>query len=234
MTEQMLRQYTVLVEYLGKTLGPDYEVVLHEILPENSRVAAIANGSISGRSVGAPITNAALRMIMQKQYETSDYNLNYTGQLANGKTIRSSTMFIKDGGKLVGLLCINFDDSRFHEISDAILKLIHPDDFVHHRSLHHERADRADGCLDPDHAGVRDPPVHRVEQQKAPRGGVLQNIRARLHHAREKAIFARHPRLSDALCARPRGVRARRRPDLYRRARRQLRRGAVHPDLGHS
>ena len=92
MTEQMLRQYTVLVEYLGKTLGPDYEVVLHEILPENSRVAAIANG----------------------------------------KTIRSSTMFIKDGGKLVGLLCINFDDSRFHEISDAILKLIHPDDFVHH------------------------------------------------------------------------------------------------------
>ena len=46
MTEQMLRQYTVLVEYLGKTLGPDYEVVLHEFLPENSRVAAIANGSI--------------------------------------------------------------------------------------------------------------------------------------------------------------------------------------------
>ena len=94
MTEQMLRQYTVLVEYLGATLGPDYEVVLHEILPETSRVAAIANGTISGRSVGAPITNAALRMIMQKQYETSDYNLNYTGQLANGKTIRSSTMFI--------------------------------------------------------------------------------------------------------------------------------------------
>ena len=95
MTEQMLRQYTVLVEYLGKTLGPDYEVVLHAILPENSRVAAIANGSISGRSVGAPITNAALRMIMQKQYETSDYNLNYTGQLANGKTIRSSSSSIR-------------------------------------------------------------------------------------------------------------------------------------------
>ena len=123
MTEQMLRQYTVLVEYLGKTLGPDYEVVLHEILPENSRVAAIANGSISGRSVGAPITNAALRMIMQKQYETSDYNLNYTGQLANGKTIRSSTMFIKDGGKLVGLLCINFDSSRYQALSKQVMDL---------------------------------------------------------------------------------------------------------------
>ena len=132
MTEQMLRQYSQLVEFLGLALGPDYEIVLHEILPENSRVSAIANGSISGRSVGAPITNAALRMIMQKQYETSNYNINYTGRLARGKTIRSSTMFIKDGGKLVGLLCINFDDSRFHEISDRLLKLIHPDDFVQH------------------------------------------------------------------------------------------------------
>ena len=132
MTEQLLLHYTRLVEFLGHVLGPDYEIILHEILPEQSPVASIANGGISGRDVGAPITNAALRMIMQKQYETSDYNLNYTGQLANGKTIRSSTMFIKDGGKLVGLLCINFDDSRFHEISDAILKLIHPDDFVHH------------------------------------------------------------------------------------------------------
>lgn len=77
MTEQMLRQYTVLVEYLGATLGPDYEVVLHEILPETSRVAAIANGTISGRSVGAPITNAALRMIMQKQYESNNYIINW-------------------------------------------------------------------------------------------------------------------------------------------------------------
>ena len=131
MTEQMLLQYTRIVEFLGHALGPDYEIVLHEILPEQSRVAAIANGGISGRSVGAPITNAALRMIIQKQYEANDYNINYTGQLANGKTIRASTMFIKDGGKLVGLLCINFDDSRFHEISDSLLRLVHPDDFVH-------------------------------------------------------------------------------------------------------
>lgn len=64
-------------------------------------------------------------MIMQKQYESNNYIINYTGQLSNGKTLRSSTMFIKDGGKLVGLLCVNFDDSRFHEVSDTILRLVH-------------------------------------------------------------------------------------------------------------
>ena len=132
MTEQLLSQYTGLVDFLGRVLGPDYEIILHEILPEQSRVAAIANGGISGRDVGAPITDAALRMIIQKQYESKNYIINYTGQLSSGKTLRSSTMFIKDGGKLVGLLCINFDDSRFHELSDNILRLVHPDDFVHH------------------------------------------------------------------------------------------------------
>ena len=132
MTEQLLSQYTRLVDFLGRVLGPDYEIILHEILPEQSRVAAIANGGISGRDVGAPITDAALRMIIQKQYESKNYIINYTGQLSSGKTLRSSTMFIKDGGKLVGLLCINFDDSRFHELSDNILRLVHPDDFVHH------------------------------------------------------------------------------------------------------
>ena len=131
MTEQLLSQYTRLVEFLGEVLGPDYEIILHEISPEQSRVAAIANGGISGRAVGAPITNAALRMIIQKQYESNNYIINYTGKLSNGKTLRSSTMFIKDGGKLVGLLCVNFDDSRFHELSDSILRLVHPDDFVH-------------------------------------------------------------------------------------------------------
>ena len=73
MTEQLLLHYTRLVEFLGHVLGPDYEIILHEILPEQSRVAAIANGGISGRDVGAPITNAALRMIMQKQYESNNY-----------------------------------------------------------------------------------------------------------------------------------------------------------------
>ena len=56
-----------------------------------------------------------------------------------------------------------------------------------------------------------------------------------------KKPFSRGIRAGDAaaaagadLCARPRGVRTRRRPDLYGRARRQLRRGAVHFNLGHS
>lgn len=131
MTEKMFRQYSVLVDFLGQTLGPDYEITLHDLDPNNSTIVAIANGRVSGRTVGSPLTNMAQQMLAQKQYEDSDYLLNYNSQLASGKTIRSSTMFLKDdSGKPVALLCINFDDTRFHAISDNLIKLIHPVDFA--------------------------------------------------------------------------------------------------------
>lgn len=131
MTDEMIRQFTVLVDFLGKALGPAYEITLHDLDPENNDIIAIANGRVSGRMVGSPLTDTALRMLSQKQYEHCDYRLNYTGQLANGKAIRSSTMFIKDDqGTPVGLLCINFDDSHFHALTDNLLRQIHPDEFI--------------------------------------------------------------------------------------------------------
>ena len=93
-------------------------------------IIAIANNHISGRDVGAPLTNVALKILMDKSYETQDYRLHYCGMSAKGKVLRSSTMFIKQNGKLIGMLCINFDDSKYREASDAILKLCHPDRFV--------------------------------------------------------------------------------------------------------
>ena len=39
-------------------------------------------------------------------------------------------MFIKQNGRLIGMLCINFDDSRYRAISNQIMGLCHPDIFV--------------------------------------------------------------------------------------------------------
>lgn len=131
MTEKMFHRYSVLVDFLGKTLGPDYEVTLHDLDPDNSTIVAIANGRVSGRTVGSPLTSMAREMLAHKEYEDSDYRLNYNSQLSSGKTIRSSTMFLKDdSGKPVALLCINFDDTRFHDISDSLIRLIHPSGFA--------------------------------------------------------------------------------------------------------
>ena len=126
----ILQHYIKLTEFLGKALGPDYEVALHDLTRKDRSIIAIANNYISGREVGAPLTNMSLSILRDKSYERMDYHLHYYSINVNGKDLRSSTFFIKDSGELIGLLCINFDDSRYRAISDHILKLCHPDLFV--------------------------------------------------------------------------------------------------------
>ena len=130
MTESMLKTYTSLVNFLGNALGPCYEVVLQDLSNERSGIVAIANGHISGRSIGSPLTGNALKLIMSRKYEESDMQLNYKGVLDNGHIIRSSTMFLYENGKPAGLLCINFDPTAFNNINREILELIHPDQFI--------------------------------------------------------------------------------------------------------
>jgi predicted transcriptional regulator YheO len=131
MNDNTLRQYSILVEFLGKTLGPDYEVALYDIGSETNSLVAIANGYISGRTIGAPMTNMGLNTISNKLYMHSNYKLNYPGISKDQNILRSSTMFIKDENEeLVGMLCINFDDRKFVKLSNEIMQLCHPNELI--------------------------------------------------------------------------------------------------------
>ncbi len=131
MSSDILQHYTILVEFLGKALGPDYEVVLHDLSSKDFAIAAIANGHISGRKAGGPLTDAALRMLSSKAYETDDFLSNYRGIAPNGHILRSSTMFIRDEeNRPIGLLCINFDDWRYKELTEKMLSIIHPESYL--------------------------------------------------------------------------------------------------------
>ena len=126
----LLRQYVKVTEFLGAALGPDYEVALHDLTDKNRSIIAIANGYISGREIGAPLTNMALSVLKDESYEWQDYRLHYSGVSAAGNALRSSTMFIKEDGKLIGMLCVNFDDSRFQVFAQQVLTLCHPNQYV--------------------------------------------------------------------------------------------------------
>ena len=140
MNPHLLQQFSKLTEFLGRALGPDYEVALHDLSDKDCSIVAIANNHISGREIGAPLTNVALKIIADRSYLTSDYRVHYRGVSADGKMLRSSTFFLKDeAGALIGMLCINFDDSRYKAISDSILGLCHPDAFVETNFLFDEQ-----------------------------------------------------------------------------------------------
>ena len=66
---------------------------------------------------------SSLSILRDKSYERMDYHLHYYSINVNGKDLRSSTFFIKDNGKLIGLLCINFDSSRYRELSARVMDL---------------------------------------------------------------------------------------------------------------
>ncbi|MDD5938033.1 MAG: PAS domain-containing protein [Clostridiales bacterium] len=135
MNRAMLRQYTKLVEFLGLTLGPSYEITLHDINGKNSTIVAIVNGSISGRDLDSPPTTMAMKAIADNA-AGRDYRINYNGLASGNKVLRSSTYYIKDnGGNLVGMLCINFDDSQFQDITRQLFLLIHPDNYVENNIL---------------------------------------------------------------------------------------------------
>lgn len=128
--EKILETWKTLVHFLGETLGENYEVLLHDVRAKSPGVIAIANGSISGRKIGAPITDKMLHVIETKTYEKKPYITNYTGAIKTNAFTRSSTMFIKNSkDELIGLLCINFDDSKIKNALQHVLRLVHPASF---------------------------------------------------------------------------------------------------------
>ncbi len=127
--DQTLEKYIPLVEFLGKTLGSNSEIVLHDIQNLENSVVAIANGKISNRQIGAPATDLVLKILKNNELEKRDYLCNYTGTLSTGDTVKSSTYFIKDDdGDIVGMLCININMSNLVNIKNLVNVLLDVDD----------------------------------------------------------------------------------------------------------
>ncbi|KYH28096.1 MULTISPECIES: helix-turn-helix transcriptional regulator [Clostridium] len=127
----ILNHYVKLVKFLGITLGPDYEIALYDVRDNQNSIIAIANGHITGRSLGSPLSTKIMEIINNKEYLEKDFIANYnTISNMNNKLLRSSILFIKDNDELVGILAINFDDSKYSLLSKQIMELCHPHDLI--------------------------------------------------------------------------------------------------------
>lgn len=121
-----IHKFVPLVEFLGAFLGENYEVVLHDVSEGDRSVLAIANSeNISGRKVGAPLTDLALKFVVEREYEKRDWAMGYMTQAKDGSPLHSATYFIReDGGELAGLLCLNMHISDFVKARDTIDRLL--------------------------------------------------------------------------------------------------------------
>ena len=115
-----------LVPELVKAIGLSCEVILHDVRNLDSSCIAIS-GDVTGRKIGAPMTDLGLRML-RKGDSTSNL-INYSSTSSNGKLLRSSTLVIRNRkGTPIALMCINFDLSTLSILRDVI-KSTFPVDF---------------------------------------------------------------------------------------------------------
>ena len=78
MKNKILNQYKLLVNFLGKTLGPSFEVVLHEVKGEEVKMIAIANGEVSDRVLEDTISSETLNILKNKSSHNDENMVNNT------------------------------------------------------------------------------------------------------------------------------------------------------------
>lgn len=107
----ILKSMIPLIEGIANTFGKNCEVILHDIRYPQSSVIAIANGYITGRTVGSPMSEYGLATLRKGQFDK--HKINYSKKTKEGKLLKSTSLFIKDeDDKLIGFLCINYDISE--------------------------------------------------------------------------------------------------------------------------
>ena len=89
--------------------------------PEQS-IIAIGNG-ISGRELGDPMTDLARELQEKGTYADTESLLNYKGKTKSGEFL-SSTYFIKNEGRLIGMLCVNKELAAAQELHLALRALL--------------------------------------------------------------------------------------------------------------
>ncbi|MDL2264053.1 helix-turn-helix transcriptional regulator [Synergistaceae bacterium OttesenSCG-928-I11] len=141
-----LRAYLPIVDCIANVVGPDCEVLLHDVSTPESSVVACRNAHITGRAVGAPMTPFGRQLMQSEMHSGTGGIYNYPATTEDGKKLKCSVVFLRDEtGALIGILCVNVDITRAEQAKRLL------DDFV-----------RADG----DVLGTRAQGAKRVERDE--------------------------------------------------------------------
>lgn len=118
--ERFVESFKPLVEFLGSVCGPMTEVALHNTVAPGNPIIAIANGDVSGRRVGVAATDSMPEILHQGLKERRDYVVGYaTHSAKNDRDLISSAYFIRREGRIIGMLCINTDQSALEDFRAA-------------------------------------------------------------------------------------------------------------------
>lgn len=113
---------TLVTDTFGEMLGPDCEVVLHDLRRPTSSVVHVVNGHVTGRSVGQGIRD--LLGIVQSPRFRDDRLVNYTTRMPDGRVVKSTTMIFRDEkGEIIAAICVNHDIQALVAAASALQQM---------------------------------------------------------------------------------------------------------------
>lgn len=124
-TEQdrnQLQQYVPLIECIGAMFGDNCEVVLHSFEDLNSSIIHIVNSHVTGRQIGAPVTNVALEKISTFTEPDKRWDVYHTGEGDITSRKSASVLLTNAQQQPIGMLCINYSlEGSLHAFMSAML-----------------------------------------------------------------------------------------------------------------
>ncbi len=120
---EILKSYEAVVDGLAMLIGEHCEIVLHSLEDLKCSAVRIANGEHTGRKIGSPITDLALRMLHDMAGEDSSVSKAYFTRAKSGVLMKSVTIAIRNREqRVIGLLCINMNlDVPFSQIVQTFI-----------------------------------------------------------------------------------------------------------------
>jgi len=98
------------VDFVAEAFGSKCEVALYSLEDLSHAVVKIANGHVTGRKVGSPMTDFGIEMLKEAKSSGKDMVGSHYSQLDDGQLLKSTSMMVRNGqGEPVGMLCINID-----------------------------------------------------------------------------------------------------------------------------
>ena len=130
MEPSLRKMLSTMAEFIGWSIGPDFEVVVFDYSEGRLSLVTVAN-NFGGRPICSASTAFTEKLIAEQKYIHSDYVIHKYNITDDGKPFRCCCFFIKDDeGALQGAVAINFDQQRYQNITNEIYKLCHPNRFI--------------------------------------------------------------------------------------------------------
>lgn len=121
----ILENYVAVANMIADTFGDHCEVILHDFsIPQNS-VVYTRNNVVTNRQVGQSFTEYFVKEVLLSRKFRDDVSANYIMKGAQGQTIKSSTVLIRDdGGTVIGSLCVNLDITYMKDLMDQFISMM--------------------------------------------------------------------------------------------------------------